>query len=219
MQSVGPGNVLKDLIESKKIKTVVLNQIFRQAAQSKIILNSHKVNEGESFIGVKYEDVQDDFFYIAELNQEKILDNIISLCTGRLKKYANYDFFQNIQVITPTKKGNLGTKELNKVLQENLNPETDETKQKKFNGVIFRTGDRIMQVKNNYDIFWEKNGEKYETGTGVFNGEMGTILNIDDENKQVKIKFDDDKYAWYLFQDMDQIEHSYSITIHKAQRK
>ena len=219
LPSVGPGSVLKDIINSNRIEVIVLNKIFRQAAKSKIILNSHKVNEGESFIGVKYEDkeIKDDFFFIPETNQEKILSNVISLCTGRLKKYANYDFFENIQIITPTKKGKLGTKELNVILQEKLNPETDFSKEKRIGKTIFRTGDRVMQIKNNYDIYWEKKGEKFESGSGVFNGEMGKIESFNEETKTVKIKFDDDKYAWYAYNEMDQIEHSYSITIHKAQ--
>ena len=149
-----------------------------------------------------------------------MVSEIISLCTGRLKKYGNYDFFQNIQVLTPTKKGLLGTRELNKVLQEKLNPNINNLPEKSSMGAIFRTGDRVMQVKNNYDIYWEKEtNESKELGSGVFNGEIGTILKIDEINKQAEVKFDDEKIALYDFADLDQIEHSYSITIHKAQRK
>lgn len=124
LPSVGPGNVLADLINSEKIKTIVLNKIFRQAAKSKIILNAHRVNSGNNFIKQEEseEELDKDFFYIKENNQEKILSQIISLCSGRLQAYGNYDFFKSIQVITPTKKGMLGTKDLNKVLQEHLNP-------------------------------------------------------------------------------------------------
>lgn len=219
LPSVGPGNILNDLIRSEKIETIILNKIFRQAAQSKIILNSHRVNNGENF--VKQEDVEDelknDFFYIKEANQDKILNQIISLCSGRLMSYGNYDFFKSIQVITPTKKGMLGTKELNKVLQENLNPLVEGATQKQSMGVTFRTGDRVMQIKNNYDIFWEREVDGYETGNGVFNGEFGTILKIDEEEKRIKIKFDDEKYSWYQYSELDQIEHAYAITVHKAQ--
>ena len=220
LPSVGPGNVLKDIINSEAIVTIVLNKIFRQAAKSKIILNSHKVNEGKSFIGTEYEkDILEDFFYISENSKTKILDNVITLSTGRLKKYGNYDFLKSIQVITPTKKGELGTKELNKLLQEKINPYQEEKKEKKYGDIIFRENDRIMQIKNNYDIYWEKNNDEVEYGSGVFNGEFGTIIKINESEKQIKIKFDDEKVAWYQYTDLDQIEHAYAITVHKAQRK
>ena len=227
LPSVGPGSILKDMINSGKITTIVLNKIFRQAAKSKIILNSHRVNDGETFL--KKEDIEDqalkeDFFYINEQNQEKIISQVVSLCNGRLKNYGDYDFFKNIQVITPTKKGMLGTKELNKTLQKYLNPHNEVLKEKQVGEVIFRENDRVMQIKNNYDILWERiesasGVQKYESGAGVFNGELGYIEKIDEEEKMLQIKFDDEKTAWYSYSDLDQIEHSYSITIHKAQRK
>ena len=230
LPSVGPGNVLKDIIESERITTIRLNKIFRQAAKSKIIVNAHRVNEGEGFI-TKEEienlkaseqentDFLDDFFYIDERSKEKILYNILSLSGERLKSYGNYDFLKNIQIITPTKKGDLGTKELNKLLQNTVNPSSDFKKEKKFGDSFFREGDRIMQIKNNYDIYWERKEPFYESGSGVFNGEFGTIEIIDDFNKQVKIKFDDDKEVWYQYNELEQIEHAYAITVHKAQRK
>ncbi len=225
LSSVGPGTVLKDLIQSKKIPTIHLDKIFRQAAQSKIIVNAHRVNNGEYFISKEEEsaDSKQDFFFIKKFTQEEMLDEVLSLCQGRLKKFGNYDFFQSIQVLTPTKKGALGTKELNKALQEILNPQDENKKEKSSLGAIFRQGDRVMQVKNNYDIFWErwKTGENeettYETGNGVFNGEIGRITKINDLEKTVTIKFDDDKICSYEFSALDQLEHSYSITIHKAQ--
>ncbi len=199
-----------------------MDKIFRQAAKSKIILNAHRVNNGEMFLSKEEvsEDANEDFFFIKENSQEQMLKQVISLCTGRLEKYGNYDFFQNIQVLSPTKKGLLGTKELNKMLQEKLNPNINNLPEKASLGAVFRPGDRIMQIKNNYDIYWERetSGEK-ELGSGVFNGEIGTILKVDEEEKLVEIKFDDDKVAWYEFSELDQIEHSYCITIHKAQRK
>ena len=222
LPSVGPGNVLKDIIASEKVPVVTLNKIFRQAAKSKIILNSHKVNEGESFIGIKQENEEEllqDFFFIQENNKENIIKQIVSLCTGRLERYGNYDFIKNIQVITPTKKGNLGTKELNQVIQSNVNQFETTKKEKKFGDTIFRQGDRIMQIKNNYDIFWERDGKTNEAGSGVFNGEFGTIIDINEMDKEIVIKFDDDKKAWYSYADLDQIEHAYAITVHKAQRK
>ena len=149
-----------------------------------------------------------------------MLAQVISLCTGRLKNYGNYDFFQNIQVLSPTKKGMLGTKELNRALQQQLNPNDDNRVEKSSMGAIYRAGDRIMQIKNNYDMYWEKEkNDKLEMGSGVFNGEIGTITKIDEKEKQVEVHFDDDKVAWYEFSELDQIEHSYAITIHKAQRK
>ena len=225
LPSVGPGNVLKDIIESDAITTITLNKIFRQAARSKIIVNAHRVNEGLSFL-TKEEissgaenDYLEDFFYISETDRQKILYNVITLSGDRLKNYGDYDFFKNIQVITPTKKGELGTKELNKVLQQTINPSMETKKERKFGDNIFREGDRIMQIKNNYDIYWEKKEPEFEYGSGVFNGEFGTISVIDDFNKQIKIRFDDEKEAWYQYNELDQIEHAYAITVHKSQRK
>ena len=245
LASVGPGSVLKDLIDSEVINTVKLDKIFRQAAKSKIILNAHRVNNGLGFIQKGDEDLEEDakedFFFIKQNSTEKMLQEVISLSTGRLEKFGNYDFFKNIQVLTPTKKGPLGTRELNRALQAVLNPNLEDLPEKTSGGVTYRIGDRVMQVKNNYDITWERekkpfgseklNGEswastylakpseKVEIGTWVFNGEIGTILEIDEKEKVVKIQFDDEKVAWYEYADLEQIEHSYAITIHKAQRK
>ena len=254
LPSVGPGNILKDIIESGRITTIILNKIFRQAARSKIIVNAHRVNEGMGFItneefenvdkmlieegkeeekaettkktqkhNKKQEDGEEkllqDFFFIDEKNKDKILYNILTLSNGRLKNYGDYDFLKNIQIITPTKKGELGTKELNKLLQQAVNPSSDTKKERKFGDSTFREGDRIMQIKNNYDIYWEKKEPYFESGSGVFNGEFGTICLIDDFNKQIKIKFDDEKEVWYQFSELEQIEHAYAITVHKAQRK
>ena len=246
LASVGPGSVLKDLINSEVINTVKLDKIFRQAAKSKIVLNAHRVNSGLGFIKNDDEEIEEDtkqdFFFIKQNSTEKMLQEVISLSTGRLEKFGNYDFFKNIQVLTPTKKGPLGTRELNKALQAVLNPNIDELSEKKVGDVIYRVGDRVMQIKNNYDITWEretrpfgseklgenenswasmylaKPKDKKEIGTGVFNGEIGTIIEIDEREKVVKIQFDDEKVAWYEYSDLDQIEHSYAITIHKAQR-
>lgn len=249
LASVGPGSVLKDLINSDTINTVKLDKIFRQAAKSKIVLNAHRVNSGLGFIKNDDEEIEEDtkqdFFFIRQNSTEKMLQEVISLSTGRLEKFGNYDFFKNIQVLTPTKKGPLGTRELNKALQAVLNPNVDELPERKMGDVVYRVGDRVMQIKNNYDITWEREAkpfgvekidgkseenswtsmylakpkDKKEIGTGVFNGEMGTIIEIDEKEKVVKIQFDDEKIAWYEYADLDQIEHSYAITIHKAQRK
>ena len=224
LSSVGPGSVLKDLIASEYVVTIHLDKIFRQAAKSKIILNAHRVNNGEPFLTKDDEDyteeTMEDFFYMNESSQEKIVEQVLSLCTGRLKNYGDYDFFQSIQVLTPTKKGMLGTRELNKALQERLNPNVYDLPEKANMGAIYRAGDRIMQVKNNYDMDWEKeiNGN-IEVGKGVFNGEIGTITEVSEKNKIIEIKFDDEKTAYYDYTELEQIEHSYAITIHKAQRK
>ncbi len=278
LPSVGPGSILGDLIKSEKLPTITLDKIFRQAAQSKIIINSHRVNKGKSFLSKETEDINediinnviennnhkiensndkiesindktennnnkiennnnkienindkiennnnkieklnDDFFYIKETNQDKILEQLISLCNGRLEKFGEYNFFKNIQIITPTKKGSLGTRELNMILQNTLNPHKNSESEKQVYGSTFRVGDKVMQIKNNYDIFWKKTEPKIETGTGVFNGELGIIKGIDDIEKVIEIKFDDGKSVWYQFSDLEQIEHSYAITVHKAQ--
>ena len=167
------------------------------------------------------EDSENDFFYINESNQDKMLYQVLSLSKERLMNYGDYEFFRNIQVLTPTKKGKMGTKELNKSLQEALNPKIDEIEEKNYGEFIFREGDRIMQIKNNYDIYWEKGSRNdlrtYEAGTGVFNGEIGRIAKIDTNERQVKVEYDDKKVAWYAFSELDQLEHAYAITIHKAQ--
>lgn len=225
LPSVGPGSILKDLIESENFATVALNKIFRQAEKSKIIVNSHAVNEGISFIGKKdyVEDAEEDFFYIKEGMQDKMLAQVVSLSNGRLKNYGDYDFIENIQILTPTKKGKLGTKELNKNLQNILNPKTNEISSKTYGDIEFREGDRVMQIKNNYDLYWEKQYGKTEfganRGSGIFNGELGIIAKIDGKEKNLQVQFDDGKVAWYAFSELEQLEHAYAITIHKAQRK
>ena len=222
LPSVGPGSVLHDLVSSDKIVTVHLDKIFRQAAKSKIIVNAHRVNNGRSFIGKEdpelEEDSNQDFFFIKENNQEKVLEQVLSLCNGRLKKFGDYDFFESIQVLTPTKKGLLGTKEMNKALQQELNPSRQGEEEKPSMGAIFRIGDRVMQIKNNYDMYWERRiKDSIENGNGVFNGETGTITNINEKEKSIRVKFDDEKVCWYPFNELEQLEHSYCITIHKAQ--
>ena len=229
LPSVGPGNVLKDIIDSGKIETIELNQIFRQAAKSKIIVNAHRVNEGKGFleanktnIEVEEEDVDllDDFFYINENDQEKVVDTIISLCSGRLKNYGDFDFLNNIQIISPTKKGLTGTKELNKILQEKINAKDEEKNERQFGEIIFRENDRVMQTKNNYNMIWEKESKsnfKIELGNGVFNGELGIIEKINTLEKTVTVRFDDGKKSVYESTDLEQLEHAYAITVHKAQ--
>lgn len=234
LPSVGPGAVLKDLIQSETIETVELNQIFRQAAKSKIIVNAHRVNEGNAFVEAKESKIliQDeitkedeiellnDFFFVDEREGESLIQNVISLCSGRLAEFGNYEFGENIQVITPTKKGPAGTKDLNRVLQEKINPATEEKKERKYGDIIFRENDRVMQVKNNYNMMWEKYDkitQKRDMGNGVFNGELGRIIKIDLQEKTMQVKFDDGKQVLYQNEDIEELEHAYAITIHKAQ--
>lgn len=215
LPSVGPGSVLKDIINSEKFTTIMLDKIFRQAAKSKIVQNAHRVNNGKQF--VKKDDIEElnnDFFYINESNTDRIIENVLTLCKDRLKSYGDYEFFKNIQVITPTKKGSLGTKELNMQLQKMLNPKKVGRAEKAYGQIMFRVGDKVMQIKNNYDIVWTKGKEN---GTGVFNGELGKIVDIDSSDGAIKVKFDDDKEAWYEYADLEQLEHAYAITVHKSQ--
>ena len=201
LPSVGPGNVIKNLIDSGEIPTIKLNKIFRQAAKSQIIVNAKKVNDGVLFYNEEpNEGSLNDFKFIKSNNVKEVIDIILKL----------YD--ESTQIITPTKKGELGTKSLNRIIQLNFNPESPFKNEKKFGEVIFREADKVMQIKNNYDIEWVRDGEH---STGIFNGEMGVIRVIKDGI--IEIKFDDDKVAQYTFQDMDQIEHCFAITVHKSQ--
>ena len=201
LPSVGPGNVIKNLIDSGEIPTIKLNKIFRQAAKSQIIVNSRKVNDGILFYNENVsENSLNDFEFIKSNNVKEVIDIILKL----------YD--ENTQIITPTKRGELGTKSLNRIIQSYINPESPFKNEKNFGEVIFRETDKVMQIKNNYDIEWVKDGEH---STGIFNGEMGVIRVIKDG--VIEIKFDDDKVAQYTFQDMDQIEHCFAITVHKSQ--
>ena len=207
LPSVGPGTVLKDLIDSRRVPCIRLNKIFRQALQSNIIVNSHKVNEGINFLeDVDEKDankkLKNDFIFIEEKSTVNIINKILEM----------YNLDE--QIITPSKKGDLGTKNLNKLIQEKFNPQSSVKNEKKFGDIIFREGDKIMQTKNNYDIMWRR---KSEINSGIFNGEMGVIEKIDDECGEIKIRFDDNKVAFYGYQDLDQIEHSFAITVHKSQ--
>lgn len=203
LPSVGPGAVLKDIIDSNKIECIRLNKIFRQAMQSQIIVNSHKVNEGINFLEEKEEKLsKNDFNFIQEKNTAQIINKILEL------------YSVDKQIITPSKKGDLGTKNLNRLIQERFNPQTVTKNEKKFGEVIFREGDKVMQTKNNYDIMWKR---QKEINSGIFNGEMGVIEKIDDSNSEIKIRFDDEKVAFYNYQDLEQLEHSFAITVHKSQ--
>lgn len=214
LPSVGAGNVLKDIISSSLVKTVKLTEIFRQAEESMIIVNAHRVNKGE----FPYLNAKDkDFYFMPRYNAEGIVSTIVSLCCKRLPNTYSYDPLRHIQVLTPTKKGPVGVISLNAELQKALNPQLPKKNEKSFRGFIFREGDRVMQVKNNYNLLWAKNDNPEVEGQGVFNGDMGIIQEINQEDQKIVVLFDDDKLVDYDFSIIDEIEPAYAITIHKSQ--
>lgn len=216
LPSVGPGNVLRDLIECKCISVVRLKEIFRQAQESLIVINAHKINSGEMPILNKKEK---DFFFMNEENPEKNLNTIIELINTRLPKFNdNWDKLKHIQILSPMKKGILGVENLNIKLQEVLNPKSNTKKEKEYRNIIFRIGDKVMQTKNNYSLKWTRVlGDGDESGTGVFNGDMGFIKDINNENNTLTVIFDDEKKVVYDNIYLDELELAYAITIHKSQ--
>ena len=211
LPSVGAGNVLGDLIDSKLLPTVTLNKIFRQSRQSLIITNAHKINKGEMpVIDVK----NNDFFFLKCSSPNVILNTIIELCTNRLPKTYGYSLSDEIQILTPSRKGELGTAELNIALQEAVNPPSPNKTEIAVNQRVLREGDKVMQYKNNYNIPWtRKDGV---TGEGVFNGDIGILTEINKLNRKVKIRFED-KEATYTFDDIIDVDLAYCSTIHKSQ--
>ena len=207
---VGCGNVLRDIISSGCFKTVCLTEIFRQSAESMIITNAHRINNGElPLLHIK----NDDSFFLARASDEQILDTLVSLVTVRLPKAYGAEIHENLQIITPSRKGMAGTENLNKILKEHMNPPSPEKREVKFRDTIFREGDKVMQIRNNYEIEWHKGDY---VGTGVFNGDIGYITQIDAEAEQVHINFED-RIAVYDFPILEEIEHAYAITVHKSQ--
>ncbi|MCT4595408.1 MAG: ATP-dependent RecD-like DNA helicase [Anaeromicrobium sp.] len=213
LPSVGPGNVLRDIIESKLIKVVELNEIFRQAKESMIVVNAHKINRGEY---PKLNKKEKDFFFMSRKNQEDMVKIIKDLSKERLPNFKKCDPIKDIQVLTPMKKGTVGMYNLNNTLQSVLNPEAPYKIEKEMKDKILRVGDKIMQMKNNYNLKW-KNMNSQEEGVGVFNGDFGYIDFIDKEEKEVHIIFDEEKVVKYDFSQLDEIELAYAITIHKSQ--
>ena len=211
LPSVGPGNVLGDLIESGLIPVVRLNEIFRQAQQSLIITNAHKIVNGEIPI---LNSADKDFFFLQRNNKSEVSAVIADLCANRLPKAYGYSPFENIQVLAPSKKGELGTAELNHKLQAALNPKNDDKAEITIGSKTFRTGDKVMQIKNNYDIRWFR--ENGETGEGIFNGDIGIITKIDRKTKSLVVKFFD-KIARYTFEFAGDLDFAYAITVHKSQ--
>lgn len=211
LPSVGPGNVLGDLIDSGILPVVRLNEIFRQAQQSLIVTNAHKIVNGEIPVLNK---ADKDFFFLQRNNKTEVTNVITDLCVNRLPKAYGYSAFENIQVLSPSKKGELGTAELNHKLQNALNPKSDDKAEVTIGSKTFRTGDKVMQIKNNYDIRWFK--DNGETGEGIFNGDIGIIERIDKKVKMLKISFYD-KTAMYTYESASDLDFAYAVTVHKSQ--
>ena len=207
---VGAGQCLKDIIESDAFPVVRLKHIFRQAQQSLIVTNAHDINEGKMPV---LNEKKNDFFFLERNNAEDIQQLLLSLCKDRLPKTYALDSFSDIQILTPTRKGELGTKTLNAVLQDGLNPKSFKKREKKIGSVLFREGDKVMQTKNNYEIEWDKDGTR---GQGIFNGDVGRIISIDTQSETMVINFDD-RVAEYDFALLDELEHAFAVTVHKSQ--
>lgn len=216
LPSVGPGNVLKDIIESRCFNIVKLTKIFRQAADSDIIVNAHKINDGEQ---IRLDNKSRDFFFLKRDDANVITAVMINLIKNKLPGYVNATPF-DIQVLTPMRKGELGVERLNQILQQALNPPSKGKREKEHHEIIFREGDKVMQIKNNYQIAWEiksKYGNAVQTGTGVFNGDSGEIKEINLFSEQLLVEFDDSRLVEYGFSQLEELELAYAITIHKSQ--
>lgn len=217
LPSVGPGNILKDMIESGCLPTVVLDKIFRQAMESDIVLNAHRINKGEP---ITLRGNQKDFFFIGRSSAHKIIEEIISLVKTRLPKFTGLPSEEGIQILTPMRKGLLGVEHLNQALQQAINPADKVKKEKEFRKIVFREGDKVMQIRNNYNVGWEvfsSYGYKVDEGLGVFNGDMGRIAEINHFTEKLKVRFDDEKVVTYEFTNLDELELAYAVTIHKSQ--
>ena len=216
LPSVGPGSVLKDLIESKCFPVVTLSKIFRQAQQSDIVVNAHKINRGEEVI---LDNKSEDFFFLKRQDANVIISVILTLIQKKLPKYVNADMF-DIQVLTPMRKGLLGVERLNNILQQYLNPPDNKKAEKEYGDRLFRVGDKVMQIKNNYQLEWEiatKYGLVVDKGVGVFNGDIGRITEINTYTETVEVEFEEKKKVKYPFQMLDELELAYAVTIHKSQ--
>ena len=208
---VGPGFPFSDMLRSGQLPTVRLTEIFRQAQQSLIVMNAHRVNRGEL---PELRNVSSDFFFMRRQSEEAVSQLIRDLCTTRLPNNMGIPADQ-IQVLSPTRKGGVGTMALNKMLQSALNPAAPEKKERQFGDFIFREGDRVMQIRNNYDIMWKKT-DGSAIGTGIFNGDVGTITSIDPNAETMTIVFDD-READYDFTQLNELEPAYAMTVHKSQ--
>ena len=216
LPSVGPGSVLKDILESERFPTVRLTKIFRQATESDIVMNAHKINRGEPVI---LDNKSRDFFFLKRQDANAIISVVIALIKKKLPKYVEADIY-DIQVLTPMRKGLLGVERLNRILQEYLNPPDKKKVEKEYGDKLFREGDKVMQIRNNYQLEWEiatKFGLVVDKGVGIFNGDMGIITNINSYNETLEVEYDEKRRVTYPFQLLDELELAYAITIHKAQ--
>lgn len=216
LPSVGPGNVLKDIIESHSFNIVMLTKIFRQAADSDIIVNAHKINDGKQ---ISLDNKSKDFFFLKRENSQVIAAVMINLIKNKLPNYVKATPL-DIQVLTPMRKGELGVERLNQILQQAMNPPSEQKKEKEHHEIIFREGDKVMQIKNNYQITWKirsSYGIVTQSGAGVFNGDAGVIKEINLFSEHIIIEFDDSRLVEYSFSQLDELELAYAITIHKSQ--
>ena len=216
LPSVGPGNVLKDIINSGCIPVVKLEKIFRQAAESEIVINAHKINKGEHVVLNKY---SRDFLFVRRDSADAIIAAMCTLIKSKLPGYVNSDI-NDIQILTPSRKSAVGVERLNRIMQDFLNPAEVTKMEKTFGDVTFREGDKVMQIKNNYQMEWEKKsryGITYESSTGIYNGDTGVIEEINTFAERIIVKFEDEKYVSYEFKQLDELELAYAITIHKSQ--
>ena len=216
LPSVGPGNVLRDIIRSGQFPVVELKKIFRQASESDIVVNAHKINKGEQ---VEINNKSRDFFFLKRYDADIIIRVVIALIQEKLPKYVEAKPFE-IQVLTPMRKGLLGVERLNQILQRYLNPPDASKKEKEIGQGLFREGDKVMQVRNNYQLEWEIRGRygiPIEKGVGVFNGDTGIIKTINEFAEIAEVEFEDGRWAEYSFKQLDELELAYAVTIHKSQ--
>lgn len=216
LPSVGPGQVLRDLINSEVIGTIKLNHIFRQAEESDIVVNAHKINKGES---IKLDTKSKDFLFLERSDPQVIYKHMVQLITEKLPGYVDAKPMQ-IQVLTPTHIGALGVEALNRILQQYMNPPGENKKEREYGDRLFREGDKVMQTKNNYSLEWEiagKNGVIVDKGLGVFNGDVGTIEEINTIGGYIRVEYDENKNVKYTYEGLAELELAYAITIHKSQ--
>lgn len=216
LPSVGPGQVLRDIISSGAFPTVVLKKIFRQAKESDIVVNAHKINRGEE---ISLNNKSRDFFFLERNDVNVIYKHMVQLITEKLPGYVGTDAFE-IQVLTPMRKGSLGVETLNRILQKYINPPAENKKEHAFGETIFREGDKVMQIKNNYELEWEivsKYGIPIDKGLGIFNGDMGRILEINEYAGTLTVEYDEHRRVRYAFAQLEELELAYAVTIHKSQ--
>jgi len=216
LPSVGPGCVLRDIIESGMVQVVRLDHIFRQAMESDIVVNAHRINHGEH---IRPDNKSRDFFFLKRYDADRIIRHMIDLLRDKLPSYVKAPW-QELQILTPSRKGLLGVERLNRILQEQLNPPAPGKVQYQHEDLLIRRGDKVMQIKNNYQLEWETRGRHgcaVSHGKGIFNGDIGTVCGIDFHEETVTVLFDENRYVEYPFNGLDELELAYALTIHKSQ--